>query len=170
MQFIRNVERSVAYALEAKFENPPFGFSTAFNVYGEDQFMDEDFVPTPPFVFLLGYRVRPRETRLPLLIVERVTMPHSLFEVGNREGHLPVFNIHVLARNPGERSDLAAFIEKDWDTITIYDFSGDSPVELETDVIVNRNVTAGQERPQDVAIEGALNNADTVTIAFQTRT
>ena len=167
MDFFRNVEKSVAKKVTDLFTTPPDGPTTSYNVYLEDDFMNEAFVPTWPFIFLLDYRVRPRISRLPMLIVERAASPHSLFEIGTRSGHLFTFNLTLFGRNRGERSDLAAFLERNLEYLNIYDFTPSVPSLLEGVPVINRAAVQPKETP-DVGIEGALNNPESVLLSFQT--
>lgn len=168
MDFFRNVELSVAKKVEDLFENPPDGPTTNYNVYCEDNFMSTTFVPTEPFIFLLDYRVRPKASRLPMVIIERAAAPHSLFEIGNRAGHLFTFNINIFGRNRGERSDLAAFLERNLEYLDIYNFTPTTPSLLEEVPVISRAAVQPTETPE-VGIEGALNNPESVIFSFQTK-
>lgn len=166
MQVYTYSEQSVQYRIKTLLQSPPNGFTNAFNVYGEDNFDNDSFVPTFPYVWLLGFRVSPRATRLPLIVVDMGNNRESQFEIGDRDGNLSLVNIAIFAKTRGQRDDLAFFLRQNMFNIPIYDFTRTSPVfQYNTQAIgvdVQR-VTVSEK----VGLEGALNNYVNVSFALQ---
>lgn len=168
MLLFRNVTLSVRQAVSDLFANPPTGLTNPYSVYGEDRFIDETFQPTRPYLWLLESRVPPRETRLPMVIIERAPTLSSEFEMGNREGSLQVVNLHVFARSRGERDDLAAFLYENLKALTVFDFSSQPPTPRYRVDVLSRASGSNSVAP-DLGLEGALANWETVRIEFQLR-
>lgn len=166
MFLFRNVDRSVLKRVESLFTSPPAGtLSQAWNTYREDSFFNGSFTPTYPYIWVLDERVRPRQSRLPLVIIERGPTPRTNFELGNRGGHTFIYALHVFGRNRGERKDLAAFLEGQLSPIGIYDFAT-TPETLLYSVAVDDSGSSANGVAADVGIEGALAQWETVTISF----
>ncbi len=165
MLLFRNVEKSVYDAVAGLFTNPTSGL-TARNVYGEDAFFNDDFKPVFPFVYLMGYRVPPRETRLPMVILDMGQKVQSYYEIGNREGTFAGAALHVCARTRGERDDLGAYLYQNLVTIPVNDYSGSTPVFQYHAQVEGKFAMRGSVN-EALGIEGALTNWIAVSFAFQ---
>lgn len=163
----RDVEKSVREKAVDLLVNPPAGASltTPYNVYGEDEFVNDAFKPNFPFVWVLSVRVPPKQTRLPLILIERAPVVESAFEVGNRAGTFFTFNLHVFARNRGERGSFAAYLYQNLMTLPLYDFTV-NPKTLRYTVAIDRRLSASISIGPDIGIEGALSNWETLTVEF----
>lgn len=101
MLLSRYVERSVYEAVKALYVTPQTGMTNAFNVYGEDAFWNPDTSPTFPYLWFMGYRVAPRVTRLPLLILDMGSASNNPIEIGRRDGTYTIATVHVFAKTRG---------------------------------------------------------------------
>jgi hypothetical protein len=175
---IRNLTLSVHKKISDLFTAPPNNpdtstpYITAYNVYGEDEYQNDDFSPTRPFIFLLMARVPPKKTRLPCVIMELSDFPNEPYEVGTRRGALGFINLHIFGKNRGERDDLAGYIRlalTDYAGLTIYDWSTISnPV---TKYVVSTEDIAVQQQTiaPDLATEGSLTNWCVVSFSLFTK-
>lgn len=175
----RNIERSMIRKLTESFTTSPNDpvtglpyLARAWNVYDEDDFRDDAFTPVEPYLFILASRVPPRQTRLPLAILDLADLTNAAFEIGNRRGAYQVCALNVFARNRGERADLAGFVRQvltDYPALTLYDYTPATATVLYTTTIEGVAV-----RPMSIAadlgIEGALNNWAEISWEFQLRT
>lgn len=167
MDLFRNLERSISQAVTDLFVTPPAGtLASSYYVYGEDEYMNDAFSPAFPYVFVLLSKVPPKQTRLPLVIVERGDVGLSPFEIGNRSGSYPIFHLHVFGRNRAERSALAAFLYENLAAFSLYDYGSDPPGLL-YGVSIDQRLSTPQSVSPDMGLEGTLANWETVSIAFQ---
>lgn len=164
----RQVDHSVRKKVSELFTNPTADLPEAWNVYDEDDFSDEAFLPTAPYVFLLESRARPRSSRLPMVIIERGAVTGVPFEIGNVEGSQLTYNLHIFARNRGERGDLAAYLYKNLDSLALYDFSTEPEV-LQYSVTLLGKFAVSNAVSADIGLEGALSNWESIGITFQTK-
>lgn len=165
----RSLDQSVRKTVVDLFTSPPSNtLLTAWNVYDEDQFRDDAFHPVMPYVFLLEKRARPKQTRLPLIILERGLVGYAPFELGTQNGSSDVYNLHVFGRNRGERSDLAAFLFDSLKRIDLYDFDTDPPT-LKYTVSIEAKFAVPQDVREDVGLEGALLNFESVAFQLATK-
>ena len=165
MFLFRNVEKSVYHQIAALFTNPTGGLS-AFRVYGEDKFFDDAFKPIFPYLFLMGYRVPPRETRLPLIILDSGQNAQSYFEVGTRGGTYWVTTLNIFARNRAERDDLAGYLYQTLNVIPVYDYSADEPVFKYNTLVEGKSEWRAAVK-EDIGMEGALSNWSVVQFSYQ---
>ena len=169
MQFLNYTEESIYNKIKTLLETPAAGFTNAFNVYGETQFFAESVTPVFPYVYLLGYRVPPKISRMPMIILDLPLIREAQYEIGNRDGNLAFVSLDIFARTRGQRGDLAAFFRKNLFNIPVYDYSTDPAtfkynVQTSGDMDVQRvGVSA------DVGLEGALNNAVRVSFSLVIR-
>lgn len=165
----QDLDLSLQKQVTALFTAPPAGqLTTPWHVYGEDEFMSPAHTPVFPYVYLLNKPVRPQMSKLPLVIIARGATPHLFYEVGNPNGHLPLYNLHVFARTRGERAFLAAFLETNLEALSLYHFPGGAdPVLVETTTVLSRSSVPVDVAPE-VGIEGTLQNFETVILDFMT--
>lgn len=168
MLIFRDYEHSVLLRVKTLFASPPNGFTRSYNVYGEDKFMDDKFSPTPPFIFVLDKRVRPKQTRLPLMVIERGPGLWAPYEIGTRAGTLIAFNLHCWGRNRGEAADLMGFIYQNLDPLPLYDFATATPTFRYTVALENKMETGVGVSPE-VGLEGTLQNWESLIIDFRTK-
>jgi len=175
---VSNIELSVIKKLTDSFTSPPNNpdtgqpyLATPYNVYNEDKYQDDRFVPTFPFVFLLASRVPPKETRLPVMILDITDLSSALFEIGTRRGAYQLCQLHIFARNRGERNNLAGYVRQvftDYPSLPIYDFTPPTPTVLYTTMIEGISVRPMTIAP-DIGIQGSLNNWMELSFEFQVR-
>lgn len=124
MDLLRDVDRSVRDKVADLFIQPVAGslITNSYQIFDETYFTDEAFDPKPPFIWLLLSRVPPRKTRLPLVMIDRMPTRNSEFELGNRLGTLFDYNLHVFARNRGERETLAGYLFQNLLILPIYTY------------------------------------------------
>lgn len=166
MLLFRNVEQSVRDHITSLFVSPTNDLGVVYNVYGEDSYWDDAFTPVYPYVWLLGVRVRPRKTKLPLLILDVGSNQLSYYEVGTRAGTFVTTSVHIFANTRGERDDLAAFLYKSIFDIPIYDYNT-TPATLKFHVQVEGLASQRMSIGEEAALEGSLNNWDSVQFSFQ---
>lgn len=168
MNLLIDVEKSVKDKVVDLFINPPASspISASYNVYAEDEFFDDGFKPNNPFIWILGTRVPPKQTRLPLVMIDRAPTIESPVELGNRAGTFFTFNLHVFGRNRGERGSFAAHLYKNFLTLPIYSYAAPKTL-VETVEIIHRT-SANQTIAPEVGAEGSLSNWEVVSIEFQT--
>ena len=172
---IRNVKLSVHKKISDLFTAPPNNPDTgtpylpiAYNVYNEDNYQNDAFDPTPPFVFILMSRVPPKKTRLPCIIMEFADFPNIQYELGTRRGMDPQVILHIFARNRGERDDMSGYIRlalTDYVGITLYDWTA-GPVTKYTGQIGNDIDVQEQTIGPDIGLEGSLLNWVTVSFSL----
>lgn len=165
MQLFRNVDRSLYDQISSLLTSPPGGFTNSFHVYGEDKFTDTSFRPVFPFVWLMGYRVPPRISRLPMLIIDSSTTRQSYFELGNREGNLAFVVLSIFAKTRGERDDFAAFFREYLFDVPIYDYTTTTLLfHAQVEGFIAQRIPVGE----DIGMDGALNNAVACSFVLQT--
>jgi hypothetical protein len=162
----RSVERSVFDAVSGLFTSPTGGLPVAYNVYGEDSFNNESFKPVFPYLWFMGYRVSPRTTRLPLLILDMGEQQNDPFEIGRREGTFAIATVHVYGRTRGERDDLASVIYQRLYNIPINDYDT-TPATFKYNAQVEARFSGKVSVPEDVGKEGTLSNWKYVQFTFQ---
>lgn len=168
MREFRWIDQSVRRKVSSIFTTPGQGLTAAWNVYHEDNFASSEFVPTAPYIFLLESKARPRQSRLPMLIIERAPIVYAPYEIGTRDGFVVSYSLHVYARNRGERSDLAAVLFYNLDSLGIYDFSTNPETLLYT-VSVEEKFSVSNTVAEDVGMEGALSNWESIGFTLEIR-
>ncbi len=167
MLLFRNVERSVQEAIIDLLTVPTGELAdNPYTVYTEDDFRNEDLTPTFPYLFLMDYRVAPRQTRLPMIILDVGPKAQSYYETGTRAGTYVTCNLHIFARTRGERDDLAAYLYEALTAIAIKDYSGSTPA-LKYAVQVEGKWSAHGSVGEDLGQEGSLSNWEVVSFGFQ---
>jgi len=167
MLLFRNVEQSVRDALAARLTDPtgPLG-DNPYNVYAEDDFWNEKLSPAFPYLFLMGYRVAPRQTRLPMILLDVGPKAQSYYETGTRAGTYVNVTLHIFARTRGERDDLAAYLYETLTAIPIKDYTSDTPA-LRYTVPVEGKWSAHGSVGEDLGQEGSLSNWEVVSFGLQ---
>ncbi len=165
MFLFRNVERSIYDHIAGLFTAPTGGL-TPYTVYGERDFWNDSLAPQFPYVYLLGVRVPPRETRLPLILLDAGLHSQSFYEVGTRAGTWVTVNLHIFAKTRGERDDLAGYLYQNLWAVPIGDYSTTPPTRHYT-AQVEGKWSSRQSVSEDVGIEGALSNWDAIQFSLQ---
>ena len=168
MFLFRNVEKSVYAMVKALFTAPTGGLAAPYTVYSEGDFWNDKLVPTFPYLFLMGYRVEPRQTKLPLIIVEVGPRQRSYYETGNRKGTYVQTALHVFGRTRGERSDLAAYLYHHLELLPLYDYSTDPPT-LRYTVPIDNPWSVPVSPGEALGQEGVLANWESLQFGFQLR-
>ncbi len=167
MYLFRNVEQSVRDTIVSLLTVPTGELSdNPYTVYSEDDCWNEALDPVFPCVFLMGYRVAPRQTRLPMLILDVGPKQQSYYETGTRAGTYVTCSLHIFARTRGERDDLAAYLYQSLTTIAINDYSGDMPA-LKYTIPVEGRWSAHGSVGDDLGQEGSLSNWESLQFGFQ---
>ncbi len=168
MLLFRNVEQSVKAAITDLLTAPTGELAdNPYTVYAEDDFRNEDLrPPTFPYLFLMGYRVAPRQTRLPMIILDIGPKAQAYYETGTRAGTLVTVTLHIFARTRGERDDLAAYLYQTLNAIAIYDYSGNAPT-LKYTVPVEGKWSAHGSVGEDLGQEGSLSNWEVFSFGLQ---
>ncbi len=166
MFVFRHFEKSIFEQVARLFTVPTDGRLTAYHVYGERDFWNDQLAPQFPYLYLLGVRVPPRETRLPMLILDAGIRSRSYYELGTRSGSWVTVSLHIFAKTRGERDDLAGYLYENLIGIPVYDFDAAPPILKYTAQVENkwssRNSVSGE-----VGMEGALSNWDTIQFSLQ---
>ncbi len=167
MLLFRNVERSVRDAISDLLTAPTGELAdNPYHVYGEDDFWQDDLTPVFPYLFLMGYRVAPRQTRLPMIILDVGPKAQSYYETGTRAGTYVTCSLHIFARTRGERDDLAAYLYQALTAIAIKDYSRDTPA-MRYAVQVEGKWSAHGSVGEDLEQEGSLSNWEVVSFGLQ---
>jgi hypothetical protein len=168
MELSRSVEHSVLDHVSGLFTSPPDTLLGAWNVYGEDEFVNPLFAPTAPFVWILDADVRPTPSRLPLILIEREPYVGLPFELGTEAGTIWAFRVDIFGRNRGERGDLAHYVYQHLVRLGLYDYATDPRTFVETVTILRRMSGLLPARP-DAAWEGTLQLGESILFDFQTQ-
>ncbi|MBI5305519.1 MAG: hypothetical protein HY868_25545 [Chloroflexi bacterium] len=163
---LRNVERSLYEHVKGLLTAPTGGLPVPYNVYGEDAYTNSSFAPVFPYVWMLGFRVRPRKSRLPLIIVDVGNTRHSPFEMGNRNGAMAFAQLNIFANTRGERDDLAAYLLKQVENVPVYDYTPATPTFLWNAELLDK-LSQRNSIGEDAGKEGSLTNWMTVAYGFQ---
>ncbi len=167
MLLFRNVEQSVRDSIVALLTAPTGELAdNPYHVYAEDDFWNADLSPTFPYLFLMGYRVAPRQTRLPMIILDMGPKAQAYYETGTRAGTLVTVTLHIFARTRGERDDVAAYLYQTLNAIAVKDYSGDTPTRKYT-VQVEGKWSAHGSVGDDLGQEGSLSNWEVFSFGFQ---
>lgn len=107
----RCIRKSLYNFVADLFREPPLDTGwDLWNVYGENQLRQDNFVPVRPFVYIIDSNIAPTQTELPMIIIETSTLARP-FELGNAGGRLSMANLHVFGRNRGQRDDMASMLQ-----------------------------------------------------------
>jgi len=173
---LRNIQLSVHKRLTDLFTAPPNNpdtglpyIATAYNVYNEDNYQQDTFTPTFPFVFLLMVRVPPKKTRLPCILMDVSEFSSAPYELGTRRGMISTINLHIFGKNRGERDELAGFLRQamtDYPGLTIYDWTNIARPVSKYVASVEDITVAPQSIGNELATEGSLTNWNTLTFTL----
>lgn len=166
VQDFRNVERSYYEYVRGLLTAPTGGLPMPFHVYGEDAYANPAAVTVYPYVWMLGYRVRPRASRLPLIILDIGTHRQAFYEAGNSEGTLAIAELNIFASTRGERDDLAAYLYKHIKDFAVYDWTPTTPTVKYVAELTDKLSQRGSIG-EDAGKEGSLSNWITVACGFQ---
>ena len=175
----REIRLSIRDRISDLFTAPPAATGLkAFNVYGEDDFRDDSFVPVFPYVYLIDSYQLPTQTKLPVIVIEIDRYTRQSFELGNRSGrHIRAF-AHVFGKNRAERDDLAGFIADYFGnsfTIKTYTQASPSGTAVETVQLADRidvedmTISGPVEGRDQIEMGGSIINWSRVALEFDTK-
>ena len=171
----REIRLSIYDRVKAMFQTPDVATGLlAYNVYGESDFRNVNFVPTFPYVYLLDSFIQPLPQRVdrqqPQVVFEIDTYRRLPFEMGNRNGRRIRAYIHVFGQNRGQRDDLSAFIGDYFGTaLAIKTYPSGVTVEdalLDDEIIVEDMYTP---RIESIESQATLLGWSRVTFSFTTK-
>lgn len=162
----RNVERSLYEYVKGLLAAPTGGLPVPYNVYGEDAYTNASSEPVFPYIWMLGFRVRPRKSRLPLIIVDVGSHRLGRYEIGNAGGTMAFAQLNIFAISRGERDDLAAYLYKTMEGFPVYDYTPATPSFLWRAELLDK-LSQRNSIGEDAGKEGSLNNWITVACGFQ---
>jgi len=127
MRLKRKVRLSVRQAIQSLLANGSL-MGVAYNVYGESDLRNLNLVPVFPYVYLLDFGVKFELKHVPAIIIQLV-MDQQALELGTRKTYHCTLNLHIIAKDRGERDDLAFALIEDVDSFALYDYdTSDSDV------------------------------------------
>ncbi len=129
MRVDRLVKLSIWRTLKDAFEDASL-MGAAWRVLGEEDVL-ANVLPSRPFVYLVDYGMRLNVKHLPIIVIESVVRPSAL-ELGTYATYLSDQTHHDLARDRGERDDVASAIMETITGITIRDFEAALEPVIET--------------------------------------
>ena len=176
MLWKRNVRLSLQGMLTDLLEEPSAAYIAKgmpeYNVYLEDKFRNQAFVPTVPFIFLVDYGIPLVLERLPCVVIEIDSHVLFAYELGNStraKGH--EVSLHIHGRTRAERDDLVSYLSESLDIITIYDYTDDvdAPTQVEVTEFSDAIGVGDVRVTDDSAAEGTLLNYSLLTFDFATK-
>lgn len=121
-----DVKQSVVKSIEDMFENVTI-WTTPFTVYDFDDYISLTTEPNRPYVFLITRKEPIPELKWSPVVAVSIEMEDYDFQLGSTSQVADVA-IYVITRSEGEGTQIARKMRVNMRTISIYDFSGASPV------------------------------------------
>lgn len=128
MKVISSLRASVMQNVRDWFSGASYIMRNPYHVYGEGDLRNADATILSPHLFVLDYGVQYEYRHLPLVLVQMETQDRGL-ELGSVNTYHNDLALHIVAKNRGERDDLASAIIENVGDLSIYHFnSGGSAV------------------------------------------